>query len=143
MTHDEIVTVATQTRHDFKTKALKIHYLQSVIDKHLPYIAESYKAGLAQWIEQTIAEYPVNSCELATAVLLDRLQTGKIVYGRYEYKPLGPHNTRKSHSFWSTSDPKNEITLIADITADQYGGPPIYVGPLIQPWTIPDWSAIA
>lgn len=142
MNKDEILAVAIRTREDFEQKSLKVQYVQDLVIKHLSYIAESYEAELTAWIEQTLSLFPVNGCEVATAVLLDRLRTGKIVYGRYEHEPLGPHNIRKSHTFWTQSESNSSNPLIADITADQYGGPPIYVGTLIKPWNIPDWTSL-
>jgi hypothetical protein len=142
MTNYEILAVAVSARHDFETKALELSYLQSLVKRELIYIAESYKDDLTSWIEQTIMTFPGDGCELASAVLLDRLQSGKIIYGRYVHEPIGPHNIKKSHTFWSQEGTLSEHTLIADITADQYGGPPVYVGTMVQPWVIPDWTRV-
>lgn len=131
------------TREDFEQKRITLPYLKPLVEKHLSYIADHYQDELAAWIEAWLADFPYNCCELATAVLLDRIGEGVIVYGRYEHEPINAQNMRKSHAFWAHSEPVDEQTLIADITADQYGGPAIYVGDLHHPWTVPDWTAIA
>ena len=142
MTYDEIMPIAIQARRDFDNKSVDVQYLKSLVEKHLPYIAENYKDGLTQWIEQSVANFPIDCCEIGAAVLLDRVGEGEIAHGRYEREPIGPHNIRKSHTFWTQAETPGKTALMADITADQYGGPPIFVGSLKRPWTLPDWTKI-
>lgn len=142
MTYDQIMPIAIQARKEFEDKSVKVQYLKSLVETHLAYIADNYKDGLTQWIEQSVANFPANCCELGAAVLLDRIGEGIIAHGRYEHEPIGPHNIRKSHTFWVQLESVGEIRLMADTTADQYGGPPIYVGTIKHPWTIPDWTKL-
>ena len=66
--------------------------------------------------------FPSMNCGVASVLLHDRLKAGKVVYGKYKHH---------CHSFLLLED-----ETVIDITADQYGGPPIYVGALIAPWSL-------
>lgn len=64
--------------------------------------------------------FPRGNCGLASLYLKKKLG-GEVVRGKY-----GKH----SHTFLLIDD------IIIDITADQFGGPEVYVGPLRRPWTL-------
>lgn len=64
--------------------------------------------------------FPRGNCGLASLYLKKELG-GKVVWGKY-----GEHN----HTFLLVAD------TVIDITADQFGGPEVYVGPLRKPWTL-------
>ncbi|MEK6826458.1 MAG: hypothetical protein AABX90_02415 [Nanoarchaeota archaeon] len=57
---------------------------------------------------------------MATLYLRDVIEGGDIVRGSYK---------DKNHTF-----PLIDGNTVVDITADQYGGPKIYVGLLRKPW---------
>ena len=63
--------------------------------------------------------FPNGNCGLASLYLKKELG-GEIVQGKY-----GEHN----HTFLLHKD------MVIDITADQFGGPKVYVGPLRSPWS--------
>lgn len=69
--------------------------------------------------------FPRNNCGIATAALFDRLggQISKdLTYGGI------------SHTVLELGD------RIVDITADQFGGPTVYVGKIIAPWHVRHWA---
>ncbi len=64
--------------------------------------------------------FPNGNCGLASLYLKKQLG-GEVVQGKY-----GEHN----HTFLLIGD------TVIDITADQFGGPEVYVGPLQLPWAL-------
>ncbi|MEK9167885.1 MAG: hypothetical protein AAB769_00945 [Patescibacteria group bacterium] len=64
--------------------------------------------------------FPRGNCGIASLYLKKELG-GEIVRGKY-----GKHN----HTFLLIDN------TVIDITADQFGGPEVYVGPLQHPWTL-------
>lgn len=62
--------------------------------------------------------FPRGCCGLASLYLRHQLG-GTVTRGTYD---------GKTHTFWADGD------LIADITADQFGGPAVYVGSMTYPW---------
>ena len=71
-------------------------------------------------LDQLQEHFPEGNCAVATAYLGELIPESKIVYGYYE---------DRSH-FFLLLDP----VAVVDITADQFGGPKVYVGPLETPW---------
>ena len=67
--------------------------------------------------------FPNLNCGLASILLQHELQEGEVVNGKY-----GAEN----HTFLLIHG-----DTVVDITADQYGGPSIYVGTLREPWALP------
>ncbi len=63
--------------------------------------------------------FPNGNCGLASLYLKEKLG-GEVVQGKY-----AKHN----HTFLLIND------TVIDITADQFGGPKVYVGPLQSPWS--------
>jgi hypothetical protein len=68
--------------------------------------------------------FPKGNCEITTVYLQSQLKTGEIINGSY----LLENGQLEDHSFLKVGEE------IIDITADQFGGPTIYVGPLTFPW---------
>lgn len=64
--------------------------------------------------------FPKGNCGLATLYLKKALDIGEIIQGKY---------AEESHTFLLIGD------QVIDITADQYDGPKVYVGPLVAPWS--------
>lgn len=76
------------------------------------------------FVERAIQSFPNGACgvsSLYVQYLLDG--AGDVAYGTYG---------RAGHSFLVFY----ETGLIADITSDQFGGPPVYVGCLQDPWRL-------
>jgi hypothetical protein len=66
--------------------------------------------------------FPKLNCGLASVHLKSEIRKSKIVNGKY-----GRHN----HTFIIINR-----KIVVDITADQFGGPPVYVGKLEHPWSV-------
>lgn len=71
-----------------------------------------------QFVNKAKYIFPHGNCGLASLYLRKELG-GEIIQGRY-----GEHD----HTFLVVDD------TVVDITADQFGGPKVYVGPLQLPW---------
>lgn len=65
--------------------------------------------------------FPTGNCGLATVYLKHLLGEGELADGEY---------ITNSHQFLEIGK------LVVDITADQFGGPKVYVGPLELPWSL-------
>ncbi|MDR3547648.1 MAG: hypothetical protein P4M11_05170 [Candidatus Pacebacteria bacterium] len=63
--------------------------------------------------------FPLGNCGLATLYLKEKIG-GTLVQGKYE---------NADHTFLLNDQ------VVIDITADQFGGPKVYVGPLKSPWS--------
>lgn len=79
----------------------------------------------SQFVDKARNIFPLGNCGLASLYLKKELG-GEVVQGKY-----GEHN----HTFLLIDD------TVVDITADQFGGPEVYVGPLRKPWTLGEKSA--
>lgn len=79
-------------------------------------------ADLDSFVSAADKIFPSLNCGIASLYLKQALKQGKVVKGSYN---------GNSHTFLILDKEK-----IIDITADQHGGPAIYVGPLISPWKI-------
>ena len=66
--------------------------------------------------------FPRGNCGLTSVYLRHVIGAGQIVEGQY---------VSEQHTFLKVG------ALAVDITADQFGGPPIYVGPITLPWIEP------
>lgn len=75
-----------------------------------------------RFIERSFALFPHLNCGIASVYLQHIVGRGTVVQGTY-----GTNN----HTFLVLED-----GTIVDITADQYGGPPVYIGSLQFPWQI-------
>lgn len=74
--------------------------------------------NLVAFIQRARELFPTGNCGLASIFLRKELG-GEVVRGSYAGIP---------HTFLLVN--RN----VVDITADQYGGPRVYIGPLTQPW---------
>ncbi len=72
------------------------------------------------FIAHAMAIFPKGCCGLASLYIQHSLQRGTIVQGRYNNEP---------HTFLLLDN-----NMIIDITADQFGGPEVHIGPLRDPW---------
>lgn len=67
--------------------------------------------------------FPKLNCGLTSLYIQKKLGEGEIVKGSYLGNP---------HTFLMLGGEQ-----VIDITADQYGGPEVYVGKIRQPWKLP------
>jgi hypothetical protein len=113
----EIINVAIKVRKYFETSSIPKNELASLYLKYNPLVKD-----IDNFIEQAFILFPALNCGLATVYLLAKLQKGKPINGKYQSYP---------HTFLLL-----ERDTIVDITADQFGGPRVYVGQLQSPWKL-------
>jgi len=77
-------------------------------------------ANIESFLDWAKDQFPKLNCGLTAVYLKHHLGTGQIIKGSYN---------KEHHTFLEIGD------NIIDITADQFGGPKIYVGPLKLPWS--------
>jgi hypothetical protein len=65
--------------------------------------------------------FPKLNCGLASVYLQKLLGEGEVIGGKYK---------DQDHTFLLLK------RMVIDITADQYGGPRVYIGPLKRPWAL-------
>ena len=75
-----------------------------------------------EFVKKSSELFPKLNCGLASLYVRDVLKQGEVVMGKYG---------NERHTFLLLND-----GIIVDITADQYDGPKVYVGPLRKPWSI-------
>lgn len=99
---------------------------QKFEDKDIPeqILADLYAGytsikNVALFVHRAKDAFPNGNCGLASLYLKHVLGRGEIVQGTYAGNP---------HTFLMLGE------RVIDITADQYGGAEVYVGPLIVPW---------
>lgn len=108
-----------------KAKQVRDLMEKGIADKKL--LASLYKEyadidDIQSFVARAEEMFPKLNCGLASVYLKHELGEGKIVNGKFK---------NENHTFLLLDDGN-----IADITADQYGGPEIYYGPLREPWLI-------
>jgi hypothetical protein len=112
----DIVNVTQKVREDFESGVISPTQLQEL------YLQYNAVADIEHFISQAIEGFPKLNCGVASVYLRYVFGAGALIQGKY----LG-----HDHTFLLLN---REVVI--DITADQYGGPAIYVGPLIEPWSM-------
>ena len=108
-----MITFINKIRTDFEKGTVNGPLLRKLYKKYNPSIR-----NLEEFVKEALHIFPNLNCGL-TAVYLKHLLGGDIIKGKFKV-----HN----HTFLVIKN------LVVDITADQYGGPKVYVGPLTYPW---------
>lgn len=114
-----IMSVAAIARQELASNAVDRELLK---DLCLPY-ASSFGGNVDHFLDRVQPQFPRGNCGLASIYLKHRLGEGEIKNGRYR---------GLAHVVLQVSG------LVTDITADQFGGPKIYVGTLKDPWELHD-----
>jgi len=78
------------------------------------------------FLDEAARIFPTGNCGLASVYLQHLYGIGSVRRGYYN---------GQRHTFLCLY-PSQANDIIVDITADQFGGPKIYVGPLRAPWTL-------
>lgn len=107
--------IAKKMRKAFETQAIPS---QELIDAYQAYHPTK---NIKQIVQSSQKTFPHGTSKLTAAYLQKEIGTGTIVHGNYK---------GKQHAFLKVGK------TIIDITADQYGGPAVYVGPLKAPWDL-------
>ena len=113
---EDIVKIAEEARRKFELGQADKELLVRLYTDYNPV------DDIESFLEQANVLFPRLNCGLTTVYLREVFGDGDIVKGRYN---------NENHTFLLM----NGDTII-DITADQYGGPRVYVGPLRKPWQI-------
>lgn len=104
-------------------KNIRRRFERGEIDKkHLAKLYMDYNSlkNIRLFINRAQIIFPKLNCGLATISLKNLLGQGKIINGRYK---------GSNHTFLLI-----DKKIVVDITADQFGGPKVYVGLLQSPW---------
>ena len=102
-----------EIRDDFEKKRVDVALLQSLYQAYNPIPA------IEQFVQQALEMFPNLNCGLASVYIQHTFGGGEVKKGYYGTHP---------HTFLLLGE------KIIDITADQFGGPRIYQGPLCSPW---------
>jgi len=112
MSISTIEKTAFETRKQFEIGSID---KQLLIDLYRNY---ANVGDTVRFVNRASDFFPNGNCGLASLYLKNKLG-GEIVQGRYE-----EHN----HTFLIIDK------TVIDVTADQFGGPKVYIGPLKSPW---------
>jgi len=146
---EKLHQIATETRRDFLDKKISALLLAQVLRIHRPeVVAGESEVVTLSCVVRAIETFPGNSCDSASAELRRRIRYGEIVVGCYGKDDGGYYDEAKKrwvaglmecgdryHSFLDVGETDVARSTIVDITADQFGGPAVYVGDLHEPWS--------
>jgi hypothetical protein len=86
---------------------------------------------LENGLKSCLERFPRDCCDIASVLLMNKLGEGDFTAGVFYTAP----RIFKNHAFLLLGE------VICDITADQFrGGPKLYVGDLVLPWSIKPYS---
>jgi hypothetical protein len=105
------------------TNEARVTFESGVIDEEklgACYETYAHVANIKEFMKIAKSIFLMLNCGLAS-VYLRRVLGGEIIRGHYDCQP---------HSFLLIDG------FVVYITADQYGGPKVYVGPLTIPWSM-------
>lgn len=105
--------IATAARADFESQ-----HIDRVLLREL-YVMYAQVADVSYFLDQAAQRFPEGNCGLASVYLQHVIGDGDVRYGRYS--GLG-------HTILVVSG------VGVDITADQFGGPRVFVGGLAEPY---------
>jgi hypothetical protein len=111
----KIYKIAKQVRFDFENKQLDLKLLASV------YLQHAFVEDINSFVNIAINQFPKHCCGLCSSYLKHKIKEGTLIEGIYD---------SYCHTFLLLKN-----NLIVDITADQFGGPKIYVGHMKKPWS--------
>ena len=111
---DEIRRAALEARERFESGKIDKNKLARLYHEYNPI------SDTKTFVRRSRRLFPSLNCGLASLYLRDNLRVGEVVRGKYH---------GENHTFLLIDD-----EVVVDITADQYGGPEVYVGPLKKPW---------
>lgn len=110
----EIRLVAVTARQSFEQDAIPRPLLRTLFTAYNPDFLD-----VDNYIDFSLKRFPKDNCWLASVYLRHVLGDGDVVEGAYNLE---------AHQYLQIGK------LAVDITADQFGGPPVYVGPVVEPW---------
>lgn len=114
---DDLFAIAEEARLKFE-RGIILHEVLAKL-----YLAYNPNVEIKSFLKQAKDNFPNGNCGLAATYIKDKLGEGELVRGSYN---------GQNHTFIYV---KGKNRLI-DITADQFGGPPVYAGVLKKPWSL-------
>jgi len=114
----EIIRTALDVRKSFEDGSVYDSLILRTV-----YMELRPQAHIDETLRYCRGSFPRGNCGLASAYLKHALHRGRVVDGSYE---------GLEHSVL-LFEPE---MVILDITADQFGGPSIYLGPVIPTWSL-------
>ena len=115
MSMDEIKTIAESIRAEFENGTIPLNLVKSLYQSYNPL------ENIDIFFDEARKLFPKGSCGIASVYLNAQIKGSRIIRGRYN---------EKKHTFLLVNN------NIVDITADQYGGPKVYIGPIVSPWNL-------
>lgn len=116
----QLLDIARQARDDLEQRRFSETELVELWQAYYPDDADA-AAGI---VMGALALFPRLSCGLGSGILRSRVGSGEIVDVAYR---VGGRSLGHTVLRLINGD-------IMDITADQFGGPSVYVGPAVDPW---------
>lgn len=116
-----IQKAATETRKQFEDRQIDQKVLERLYAEYNPDVGD-----VALFVQRACELFPNLNCGLASVYLKEILNLGTVTQGKYR---------DQDHTFLLIEDEQKNPTVV-DVTSDQYGGPPVYVGPLQAPWAV-------
>ena len=111
-----VENIAMRARELFDSRQIDTARLASLYQRY------NSLEDVTKFVAKGMQNFPHLCCGLASVYLREEIGFGQIIYGTY-------HSHR--HSFLLIDG-----RLVVDITADQFGGPKVYVGALKLPWSL-------
>lgn len=116
-----IQRAAGEARKQFEDRKVDSRTLEKLYAAYNPDVGD-----VALFIQRARELFPHLNCGLASVYLREILHLGTVTPGKY---------LDQDHTFLLIDDGQEE-PVVVDVTSDQYGGPPVYVGPLQAPWAL-------
>jgi len=111
---DALKKLAAEARLAFEADNIAPVLLEDLYTHYNPEVKD-----VAGFIKKASGLFPTANCGITSLYLQHKLKAGEIINGTYG---------SNGHTFLLID------TLVVDITADQFGGPSVYVGSLEKPW---------
>lgn len=143
--------IAREVRHEFETGSISTEYIMRIgYEQSGGRISDMLYFWASDMSNGKIKNFPVDWCDRACAVLLDRIGDGQTMMGSYILppKPLygtiyeyhAVHGNALSDHVFDVPSSLGTMSLtrvIVDVTGDQFeGGQPVYLGPLQTPYSL-------
>lgn len=150
---EELCDVAWRVRSEFEQGTLDPEEVLALMHREVPHMISH---DTTETIAKRLEHFPSGNCVMASVVLLDRVGGGRLMYGSVEsqeekseveyltsvggsrYKVM-PHTWLGFYALrtrpYDLTYEYPEVVKIADISADQFGGPKVYVGPQTSTWS--------
>jgi hypothetical protein len=150
---EELYDVARRVRSEFEQGTLDPEEVLALMHREVPHIS---RRDTTETIASRLKQFPAGNCVMASVVLLDRVGGGELMHGNMEsqeeksevaymtsvggsrYKVM-PHTWLGLYALrtrpYDLTYQYPEVVKVADISADQFGGPKVYVGPQTGMWS--------